>query len=505
MDFLPVQYLPELLTFSNLWALILGALVGMIIGAIPGMGTMIAIVLLLPMTYYMDPVPSLLLLLSAYQASEYGGSISAIVLGIPGIPAAAATVLDGTPLARNKSPGKALGYSLYAGFMGGIVGGLALIFLSVPLTRFALRVSDPEVFLMCLIGLMSVGLLTTPNKLNSLISVVLGLMASTVGLDLLTGRGRFIFGEPVLMDGINIIALVVGLYAVPELMSMISGGLKKRRSFEAGKLSTFLTPREILGTLKSSSIGSFIGTIVGMVPGLGANIASFVSYAAAKKASRHPETFGKGNPEGIAAPEAANNSSVGGGLIPLLSLGIPGTPAAAVIAGAFVIQGIQPGPQVLARDPGLVFGIFYGFLATAVVMFYMGRLLSPLFTRILIVPASTLVPIILLLSIVGVFASRQVFFDLWLALAIGVGVYFLNKLEFSSAAMIVAFVLGPIMETSLRRALVLSSGSYSVFFTRAYSQVLLVLLAGIIAAGIWSYLAVRRRGGENLASSGSVP
>lgn len=495
----------DLLTFASLWALVLGTFVGMIIGAIPGMGTMIAIVLLLPLTYYMDPLPSILLLLSAYQSSEYGGSISAIILGIPGVPASAATVLDGNTLARTKSPGKALGYSLFACLFGGLVGGLALIFLSVPLTKFALRISDPEVFLLCLIGLTAVSLLTTNNKLNSMISVLLGLIASTVGLDLLTGRGRFVFGRTELMDGLNIIALVVGLYAFPELFSMISDGVKKRRDFDARNLKTYLRPREVAMVFKPMAIGSVIGAVVGMIPGLGANIASWVSYAAAKKTSRHPETFGTGNPEGIAAPEAANNASVGGGLVPLLSLGIPGTPAAAVVMGAFIIHGIQPGPHVLSSDPGLVFGIFYGFLATAVIMYVVGLLVSSLFTRVLVVPSATLVPIILLLSIVGVYASRQVFFDLWISLAIGVAVFVLVKLEFSPAAIIVAFVLGPIMETSLRRTLVLSHGSYSVFFTRSYSIVLLLVLAGIVAAGIWSLLATRRSGREALPSTPPAP
>lgn len=493
--------LMNLFTVANLLAIVIGTFVGMLIGAMPGLGTMIAIILLLPATYAMDPLPAILLLLAAYQASEYGGSIASIILGIPGTPAAAATLLDGNTLAKQKSPGKALSYSLTASTIGGLFGGLMLIFLSVPLTKFALQISDPEIFLICFIGLIAVSLLSTKNKVNSMISVILGLIAGTVGLDLITGNARFTFGLPELMDGVNIIALVVGLYAIPEIFLMISSGLKKGKVQDTRRLKTGLTFKEFKGVAKPTGIGSIIGTFTGIFPGLGADAAAWFSYSAAKKASKHPKTFGTGNPEGIAAPESSNNASVGGGLVPLLSLGIPGTASAAIIMGAFIIQGIQPGPHLFMNQSDLVYGIFYGFLLTSIVMFIWGKFVTSMFAKVLIVPSSFLVPIILILSIVGIYASRQLSLDIWISLGIGIAMYFLRKLDFSMPSIILAFVLGPIMETSLRRSLVLSDGSYSIFFTRTYSIILVLIIVAVFIFSILRWLKERKEGAKEMTVS----
>ncbi|WP_167577622.1 tripartite tricarboxylate transporter permease [Ammoniphilus sp. YIM 78166] len=466
------------------FAILLGTFVGMLAGALPGLGAMVAIVLLLPITYNMSALNSILLLLATYQAAEYGGSISSITLGIPGTPAAAATVMDGYPLAKQKSPGKALGYSLAASTIGGVFGALVLVFLSAPMASFALKLSEPEFFLIGILGLLGVASLSSHDKWKSAISVILGLMAGTIGMDQFTGALRFTAGSLSLMDGLSIIAMVTGLFAITEILSMVNGNLNQSHRADSQKIKVSLSVQELKEVSKPTLIGSVIGTVIGIFPGLGPGAASWFSYATAKRFSKSPETFGKGNPEGIAAAEASNNASVGGSLLPLLTLGIPGSAAIAVIMGAFIIHGIQPGPQVLAKEPVLVYGIFVGFFLTTVAMYLVGRMLTPVFGRVLSVPGSVLVPVILVLSIIGVYASKGSYFDIWIALGIGIVAYLLKKLDFSIPSFVLAFILCPLIETSLRRSLILSSGSYSIFFTRPYSLLILLIIAALVAMAI---------------------
>ncbi len=477
MEFLSFDY--SFIVSATLFIL-LGTFVGMLIGALPGLGAMIAIILFLPLTYNISAINAILLLLATYQAAEYGGSISSITLGIPGTPAAAATVLDGYPYAKKKSPGKALGYSLFSSTIGGIIGALALFFISEPMAKFALQLSDPEFFLLALLGLLGVGAISSKDKIKSLISVILGLMAGTVGMDTFTGTPRFTGGSINLLDGLSIVAVVTAVFAVTEILAMLHGKINDKPTFDSQKIKVKLTGNEIKETSKPTLIGSLLGTIIGIVPGLGSGAASFFSYATARKISKSPETFGKGNPEGITAAESANNAAVGGALLPLLSLGIPGSGPIAVIMGAFIIHGIQPGPQVFSQDPGLVYSIFIGFFLTTVAMYVVGRLLTPRFALVLSIPCSILIPILLVLSIIGVYASNSLYFDIWFALVLGIIAFILIKLEFSVPAFILAFILSPIIETSLRRTLILSEGSYSIFLTRPYSLSILLFIIGLI-------------------------
>jgi putative tricarboxylic transport membrane protein len=476
----------NLFTWGNLIAIIVGSFIGMLIGALPGLGATIAIVLLLPFTYSMEPLASILLLLSVYQSAEYGGSISSIILGIPGTPAAAATVLDGNALAKQSSPGKALAYSLYSSSVGGIFGGLVLIFLSVPLVKLALALSDPEFFLIAVIGLVAVAGLGSKDVTKSLISMVLGLMAGTVGMDVISGVTRFGMGRPELFEGFNLVALIVGIFAIPSVFDMISEEMKKRYVTDHKGLQTKLSLKEFKAVLKPIGIGSVIGSIVGIIPGMGAGPSSWFAYSAAKSVSKSKSTFGKGNPEGIVAPETANNATVGGALVPLLSLGIPGSPVTAIIMGAFIIHGIQPGPKLFSTELDLVNGIFYGFLLTTVAMFFIGKFVTTGFSRVLTIPNPILIPMILAFSFVGTYAARYLFFDLWFVLIIGIVCYFLSKLDFSMPAMILAFVLSPMIEQSLRRSLILSDGSFTIFFTRFYSIILLLIILVIVVISIIS-------------------
>lgn len=489
MDFLSADF-GTLFTFGSLFAILFGTLAGLIIGTLPGLGATIAIVLLLPLTYTMSPLASVLMLIAAYQGAEYGGSISSIILGIPGTPAAVATAIDGNAMARKDMAGKALGYSLAASTVGGVFGGLVLIFLAVPLARLAVRFSDPEFFLIGVGGLIAVAALSSRNAVRSAISVVLGLMVGTVGMDSFTGALRFTFGKLELLEGIGMIALLTGLFAFSEIFNMVSRELDKRFSSGNKKLSTGLTWTEFRSVLRPTLRGAGIGAVVGIFPGMGAGPASWFSYIQAKKTSKSPETFGKGNPEGVAAPESANNATVGGALVPLLALGIPGSPATAIILGAFIIHGIQPGPNLFSSNPELVNGLFYGFLIATLMMYVAGRLVTNLFARALTIPNTFLVPVVLTLSIVGIYTSQGLHFSLWLALVTGVVAFFLSKLDFSLPSFILAFILGPIIERSLRRSLLLSDGSPMIFFERPYALAIIALIVVFVAG---AYISARRK------------
>ena len=483
----------SLFQLSNIVAILIGTIVGLLIGALPGLGATVAIVLLLPFTYGMEPLASIMMLVAAYQAAEYGGSISSIVLGIPGTPAAAATLLDGNKLAKNSSPGKALAYSLLASTVGGLIGGLLLLFLSVPLSVIALRMSDPEFFLIGVLGLIAVAGLSSNDVVKSLISVVLGLMAGTVGIDVISSASRFSLGRPELLDGLNMIAVLVGIFAISEIISMISTDLNKKYITDHRGLKTNITFKEIKGVGRAMGIGSLLGSIIGVFPGMGAGTSAWFSYSLAKKTSRKPHTFGEGNPEGIAAPESANNATVGGALLPLITLGIPGSASTAIIMGAFIIHGIQPGPSIFTSETDLVYGIFYGLLLATIAMFICGKLVTPLFSRVLTTPGYILTPTIFILALIGVYASHFLMFDLWIALGFGVIFFILKKLDFSGPAFILAFVLSPIIEESLRRALLISNGSYSMFVTRGYSLAILSIILILIGLSIYSFIKRSRQ------------
>ncbi|OEY66108.1 tripartite tricarboxylate transporter permease [Marinobacter sp. X15-166B] len=465
---------------ASFFAIALGLFVGMLLGALPGLGMIIGITLLLPLSYSMDPASSILMLLAVYQGAEYGGSISAIVLKIPGTAMAAPIMFDGVPMAENKSPGKALAYSLYGSTFGGLFGGAVLIFFSEPVARFALKLADPEIFWLSGLGLFAVVTLGGGNVSKTAISVILGLFVGTMGIDLFSGIPRFTMDSPSLLEGPNLIAVVVGLFAISEVLNMNTKNMNLSFKFEKKDMKTSLTFREMLQTVKAMFAGSFIGSVIGVLPGVGSVISSWLAYSGVKKLSRQPETFGKGNPEGIAGPDASNNATVGGALLPFLALGIPGSASIAIIAGAFIIHGITPGPQMIRNNPELINALYIGFIFTTIGMFFMGRFMTTLFAKALVTPNALLAPAIVASSLMGVYSSSGNFFDIWLMLGLGVVAFFLRKLDYSVAGFILALVLSPIIEKSFRRALVITDGDFSAFYSRPYSQVLLVIIAGMI-------------------------
>lgn len=492
MDFLQFD-LTALLDPFNLLVILIGSVMGVLFGAIPGVGTMVILVLFLPISFMLEPLPAILLLLAVYQSSEYGGSISSIMLGIPGSPSNVATLLDGYPMTKQRTPGRALALSLYASTIGGLVGGLALVFLSQPMASFAMQLSYPEYFLVGTLGIMAVAVISSNDFLRSVISAVLGLMVGTVGMDLITGSPRFTGGQMELFDGFSLVAIIIGIFAFSEVITMIRERANAEPPKDIPKVSTKLPLREFRPNIKAALIGSSVGTGVGIFPGTGSGTASWFGYGLSKKFSNDPKKFGHGSPEGLVGCESANNSSVGGALLPLLTLGIPGSPAVAIVMGAFLMHGIVPGPHTFTSDPVLTYGILFGFVLTSVGMFLSGKLLTPMFSRIVKIPGELLVPGVLLISIVGVYAANTSIFELWVAIIIGLIGFFMRNMGFSLPAFVLAFVLSGIIEENFRRSLLASGGDFTVFVTRPVSLVIVLLIVGIVVLGLVSKYRAKKK------------
>ncbi|MEW6046404.1 MAG: tripartite tricarboxylate transporter permease [Bacillota bacterium] len=447
----------------NLLALVAGALAGMIVGIIPGIGPSVGVALLLPFTYGLPADAALIMLASLYQVAEYGGSIPAILISTPGTPAAAATVLDGYALARHGQPGKALGYSITASALGGFAGVLLLAVLAGPVARLALQLGPAEFFAFGVFGLTAVISLASGSLLKGLLSGVLGLLLSTVGMDVFTGYSRFNLGRFELFEGIPLVPILIGLFAGAEALRLVGEELDVRVRLPRTAFEVWLTRREVRGVLPAIGIGTLVGAVVGVFPGLGAGTASWLAYNCVRLSSKRQKEFGSGVPSGIAAPESANNAVVGMALIPLLTLGIPGSPTAAVMMGALMLHGVQPGPQVFSEHPGVIYGLFASMVLGIGLLWALGVSTTRVFARAVEVPNRVMGPLVLILSAIGAFAVRNLMFDVWMMLAFSVLGYVLRKSGFSAPALVLAFVLGPMVESNLRRALLMADGAWSVF------------------------------------------
>jgi len=458
--------------WQNALAIVVGSIVGYLVGALPGLSAGMGIALLLPFTFYMPPLTSLVLLTSLYSAAEYGGSITAVLINVPGEAGATPTTFDGYPLTQKGQPGKALGISIVASAYAGLASTIALILVSIPLAQIALRFGPPEYFALGIFGLTTVAGLAGKSWVKGFIAVLFGLLITTIGVDAVSGTSRYIFAKS-LYEGIPLIPVLVGLFAISEVFETMEemGERLVYRKFSG----TLPTLQEYLGTHTAMLRGTIIGFIIGIVPGAGKAVASFIAYNEERRASKHPELFGTGVLEGVAAPEAANNAVVGGALVPLLSLGIPGSAAAAVLIGAFTIQGLQPGPLLFVKEPGLVYGLFASLLIGNLVMLAMGLLGTKLWAKVLDVPKNILTPIVLAICLFAAYAESGNVFTVWLALLFGILGYFLRKYGFPVAPIVLAIVLGSMIEISFRRSLILSDGSLAILVTRPVALVILGL------------------------------
>ena len=454
-------------------ALVAGSVAGILVGALPGLGPSLGVALLIPFTYGLEPTAALVMLVSLYQAAEYGGSLTAILVSTPGTAAAAATMIDGYALTRRGRPGKAIATSLTASMVGGIFGALVLILLAPPLARLALQFGPPEQFAIGCVGLAIVASLSGQHPLKGLTMAVLGLAIAAIGVDSLTGFPRFTMGRFELLEGVPFLPVLIGLFAVAEVFRMV----QERASVVIRELHLgyeALTAGEWKQLAPAFLRGSLIGSVVGAIPGAGAQIASWIAYDQEKRWSKERSEFGRGALAGIAAPEAANNACVGGALVPLLTLGIPGSPTTAILVGAMMLHGLRPGPQLFGERPDIVWALLLAVPLTAVVMYWLGVVGSRWWIRILAVPDAVLAPLILALSLVGAYAVRNAVFDVWLALGAGVVGYLLRLAGYPLPPLVLAMVLGFMVETNLRRSLLMYAGGWG-FLMRPLTLVLVVV------------------------------
>lgn len=468
----------------------LGLFLGIVFGSVPGLTVMLCLVLFLPVTYTLNAIHSFMFLLGIYCAGSYGGSISAILIKTPGTPHAAATMLDGHPLALRGQAQKALNVALYASFIGGIVSALVLLFLAPEVAKVAMKMGSPEYFLICAFGLTIIAGVSGESLLKGIISGCLGLFLSFIGMDLMSGDTmRFTFDNINLYSGFDLVVLLIGLFALIEI---IHKGVELKR-LQAGDEPTNLPldkghlSKSEWGRLpKPLTIGSLAGILVGIIPGTGASIASFLSYDFSRKASKKPEEFGKGSIEGIAAAECANNAITGTALVPLLTLGIPGDAAVALMLGALMINGLTPGPNLFTTHGTAVYAIMIGLIFVNIFMLIQGKYLLKLFAKVVKIPQQILIPIIAIFCFAGAYSLKESMFDVGTAISFGVIAYLMDKLGFSAVPTLLGLVLGALTEKNLRRSLMISDGDWNIFIERPYSLAFVVLIAAVVASIVWN-------------------
>ena len=478
-------------TISNILWIVIGTWAGVIIGAIPGLTGAMAIALLIPVTFTMESIPSICMLLGIYCGAVYGGSITAILINTPGTPASAATAYDGFEMAKNGKAGKALKMALYASFVGGILSAILLTFVSPIIADFALLFGPAEYFFLILLGVVVVAGVSGDNLSKGLISGAIGILISTVGMDPVTGGGRFNFGSINLLNGLDSITVLIGLSAVSEILLQAEkiGRKEQRIELPQQQGSQALKLKEFFRYWKTLLKGSLIGTYIGAIPGIGSSVASFVAYNEAIRSSKHPETFGKGEIDAIAATESANNAVTGAAMIPLLTLGIPGDNVTAILLGAFMLQGLTPGPMLFANHGPTLYAIFAGLLIVNVVMLGTGALtikFAPVITK---APGPVMFPVIFIMCCVGAYAVGINPFQIGVILVFGMMGYIFKKLQIPTAPFLIAFILGGSLESNLRRMLTLFQGRLWEVFE---SPVVLIFIALIILS-LWYVIQNQRK------------
>ena len=457
---------------------------GMLGGALPGISPSIAMALLLPFTYPMDPIPAIVLLASTYVGAEYGGSIPAILIRTPGTNAAAATAIDGYEMQKMGRGGEALGISLVAGVIGGMIGIICLILLTRPLANVALYFTPPAYFSLGILGLSVIASLSSGSLIKGLMAGIIGLMIATVGTDPLSGVNRFTYGTPELLGGIPFILIMVGVFAVSELL--VQAGSPVAITTEKRQMFIRLPNRAMMRRLfKPQMIGSGIGAFEGCMPGAGGSIAAFMSYNEARRWSKYPEEFGKGSPEAIAAPEAANNTVAGTALVPMLSFGIPGSNSTAILLGGLLIHGLQPGPLLFVQHPDFIYGLYAGLVVANLSQFFIGIIILTPAIWLVSRPKHYLTAAIYALIFSGIYSIDNSLFDLYLVLAAGAAGYVMRLLGFPFLPLVLGLVLGYLIESNYRRSLLLTGGEHRVFFEDPISVGLLILAALFVVGSAW--------------------
>ena len=479
------------ITPVNLALCLAGVLVGTLIGVLPGIGPVATIAMLLPITFGLPPIGALIMLAGIYYGAQYGGSTTSILVNIPGEASSVVTALDGFQMARQGRAGAALAIAAIGSFFAGTVATLLLAALSAPLTKAALAFGAPEYFSLMVLGLVFAVVLASGSIAKAVAMILVGLVLSMVGTDLVTGAPRMSMGFPELANGIGFVVIAMGVFGFAEIMRNLEA--PEHRGVVNSKLTGLMpTKADLKQSLGAISRGTLIGSVLGILPGGGAVIASFAAYTFEKRVSKHPEKFGTGVIEGVAAPESANNAAAQTSFVPLLTLGIPANPVMALMIGAMTIQGIIPGPQVMVRQPDLFWGLIASMWIGNLMLLIINLPLIGLWVRLLRVPYRLLFPAIIAFCCIGGYSVNNSAFDVVLTAIFGLAGYWFVKHDFEPAPMLLGLMLGPMMEENLRRAMVISNGDTMVFVTRPISAALLIIGAALLVVAILPMIRRRR-------------
>jgi putative tricarboxylic transport membrane protein len=464
------------LTLTNLFYVLVGVTAGTIVGVLPGLGPPATIAILLPLTINLDPETGLIMLAGIYYGAKYGGSTTSILLNIPGESASVVTCLDGYAMARRGRAGPALGIAAISSFVAGTIGVVGFTFLAPLVSAVALDIGPPEYAGIMVFALTSVVLLAGESVVKGVLSALAGLLLATVGIDIISGAPRFTFGQVDLLDGVEFIALSIGVFAIAEVMVNVEQKMGRPIFTVPRRLRDLLPTRaDLVQSRVAMAQGSVVGFLIGALPGAGSTVASFLSYTLQKRVTPNKDTFGKGAVDGVAAPEAANNSETGGALIPLFSLGIPGSGTTAVLLGALILYGLDPGPLLFEENPDVIWPIIASLYIGNVMLLILNLPLVPVFASVLRIPYHLLYPGILIISIVGVYSVRSSVFDVVLLAVFGLVGYAMRRFDVPAAPLVLAFVLGPLAERAVRQSLVLSQNDWTIFLTRPVALLFLAL------------------------------
>ena len=471
------------LQYINLFYCFFGVFVGTLVGVLPGIGPTGAMAMLLPLTFSLPPTTAIIMLAGIYYGSMYGGSTTSILVNIPGEPSSVVTCLDGYQMARKGRAGPALGISAMGSFIGGTISLIIMMFLAIPLAKAALKFGPPEFFSLICASMTLLTYLAKGSMIKAIIMAVLGLILSTVGIDLVTGSPRFAFGVPSLLDGIGFVPLTMGLFGISEVLINIEG-LLERIIFESKIKNLLPNLNDWKKSFGPILRGSFLGFFLGILPGGGGILASFVSYSVEKRISKKPESFGQGAIEGVAGPETANNAGAGGAFIPLLALGIPPNVVLAFLLGALIIHGIAPGPTLISQNPEIFWGVTASLYIGNIMLLVLNLPLIGLWVKVLRIPYRVLMPLIILFCIIGSYSLSCNIADVTIMFVFGIIGYIMRKLNYEVAPLVMAFILGPILETTFRQSLIMSDGKFSIFIERPISAVaLLVTVFLLVSSG----------------------
>lgn len=495
MEFL--NYFSNVFTVYHMALLIGGTFAGLILGALPGLSPTMAVALMIPFTFHMAPAAGLILLGAMYTATIAGGAISAILVNVPGAPANIATAMDGHPMADKGRASEALYYCFTSSFIGGILGIVVLIFFTPPLARLALKFGPSELFWIAILGITVIGTIGSKSVVKGLLSGLFGIALSTIGANPMLGEDRFVYTEH-LESGIHIVAALIGLFAVPQILVLIEAARKDKKTsvYALGESKLVSTVLYNLGRIKALTIGSLVGIIVGVIPGAGGQIAGLVAYDQAKKLSKNPGRFGKGEPDGVIAAESANNAMVGPSLVPLLTLSIPGSPTAAVLLGGLLIHGLFPGPDLFTIHAEVTWTFIDSLIIAQICMLIMGLILSRHCGWIMKVPGHYMAASIFVLAVFGTYSIQSSYSDVLVMATLGVGMYFASKLGFSPAPVVLGIILGPIAEDNfLQGKLIAESGDgvFNYFSSGPINIIMIVLCVLSIGYSVYSESKARKK------------